>query len=172
MLVGRSVVGIIVMALLYNVGLKEAVWDGITRDTVSPLVFRSFQGAAVQTINYGTTKYLVLTAIAIITSLNPLVTVVMAYLILKEKIQRFEIGVLFFSVIAIIAFSITGDSEEALSKSSTPIWVYYIALSTVPFLAAGGTIAMRKMKKFHEAVVSWYLNLALLGSSLIVVLIL
>jgi drug/metabolite transporter (DMT)-like permease len=51
----------------------------------------------------------VLTAIAIITSLNPLVTVVMAYLILKEKIQRFEIGVLFFSVIAIIAFSITGE---------------------------------------------------------------
>ena len=113
-----------------------------------------------------------LTAIAIITSLNPLVTVVMAYLILKEKIQRFEIGVLFFSVIAIIAFSITGDSEEALSKSSTPIWVYYIALSTVPFLAAGGTIAMRKMKKFHEAVVSWYLNLALLGCSLTVLLIL
>ena len=109
MLVGRSVVGIIVMILWQNVGLKKAVWDGISRDTVSPLVFRSFQGAAVQTINYGTTKYLVLTAIAIITSLNPLVTVVMAYLILKEKIQRFEIGVLFFSVIAIIAFSITGE---------------------------------------------------------------
>ena len=47
MLVGRSVVGMIVMALWENVGLKKAVWDGISRDTVSPLVFRSFQGATV-----------------------------------------------------------------------------------------------------------------------------
>ena len=73
-------------------------------------------------------------------------------------------------MIAIIAFSITGEDQDALSKSSLPIYVYYIALSCVPFLAAGGTIAMRKMKKFHSAVVSWYLNLALLGCSLIITL--
>lgn len=44
-------------------------------------------------------------------------------------------------------------------------------LSINPFLAAGGTIAMRKMKKFHEAVVSWYLGWSLLILSLAVVLI-
>ena len=44
-------------------------------------------------------------------------------------------------------------------------------LSINPFLAAGGTIAMRKMKKFHEAVVSWYLGWSLFGLSLAVVLI-
>ena len=39
-----------------------------------------------------------------------------------------------------------------------------------PFLSAFGTISMRKMKKFHEAVVSFYLNWAIGITSLIVVL--
>ena len=39
-----------------------------------------------------------------------------------------------------------------------------------PVLVAGGSIAMRKMKKFHVAVVSWYLNWGILITSLILVL--
>ena len=104
--------------------------------------------------------------------MQPLVTVVMAYLILKEKMKRFEVIIMILSVSAIIVFSVFGEDTKALSKSTIPLWVYYIFLGISPFLSAGGTIAMRKMKKFHMACVSWYLNLALLTSSLAVVLIL
>ena len=41
------------------------------------------------------------------------------------------------------------------------VWVIYGALVLNPFMIAGGAIAMRKMKKFHDAVVSWYLNCSL-----------
>ena len=41
-----------------------------------------------------------------------------------------------------------------------------------PILVAGGSISMRKMKKFHEAVVSFYLNLSIGVSSLAIILIL
>ena len=49
-------------------------------------------------------------------------------------------------------------------------YVLYGTLFCNPFLVAGGSIAMRKMKKFHEAVVSWYLNWSIGISSLIIVL--
>ena len=77
----------------------------------------------------------------------------------------------FLSVGAVIVFSVFGGEEHAKSQSSMPIWVYYMVLSFNPFLASGGTIAMRKMKKFHEAVVSWYLGWTLLLMSLSVILI-
>lgn len=44
----------------------------------------------------------------------------------------------------------------------------YILLLINPFLSAGGTIAMRKMKKFHECVVSWYMQWSILISSAII----
>ena len=49
-------------------------------------------------------------------------------------------------------------------------YVLYISLCCNPFLTAGGSIAMRKMKKFHEAVVSWYLNWSIGLTSIIIVL--
>mmetsp|Transcript_35636 Transcript_35636/g.43649 ORF Transcript_35636/g.43649 Transcript_35636/m.43649 type:complete len:82 (+) Transcript_35636:413-658(+) len=52
------------------------------------------------------------------------------------------------------------------------IYVLYGALFMNPFLVAGGSISMRKMKKFHEAVVSWYLNWSIGLSSLALILIL
>ena len=47
----------------------------------------------------------------------------------------------------------------------------YIGLVVMPVCSAGGNIAMRKMQKFHDAVVSWYLSSALLGFSLLVILV-
>ena len=46
----------------------------------------------------------------------------------------------------------------------------YGVLALNPFLSAAGTISMRKMKKFHEAVVSFYLNWGIGLTSLVVVL--
>ena len=45
----------------------------------------------------------------------------------------------------------------------------YGALFVNPVLVGGGSIAMRKMKKFHDAVVSWYLNWSIGLASLILI---
>ena len=50
------------------------------------------------------------------------------------------------------------------------MYVLYILLLCNPFLSAGGQVAMRKMSKFNDCVVSWYLQWAVLTSSAIVML--
>ena len=54
--------------------------------------------------------------------------------------------------------------------SNTLKYALYGCLFCNPFLTAGGSIAMRKMKKFHEAVVSWYLNWTIGITSLLIIL--
>jgi hypothetical protein len=39
-------------------------------------------------------------------------------------------------------------------------------------MTAGGSVALRKMKKLHEYVVSWYLNTSMMVTSLIFIFIL
>lgn len=43
----------------------------------------------------------------------------------------------------------------------------YLALFCNPFLTAGGTIALRKVKKIHEYVISFWLNLTTLLLNLV-----
>ena len=45
----------------------------------------------------------------------------------------------------------------------------YLALFINPFLTAGGTIALRKVKKIHEYVISFWLNLTTLLINLLFV---
>ena len=112
--------------------------------------------------------------IAIFGGLGPLFTVMLAYLILKESIKCFELNILLLSLAAVLSFSILGkkEDEDSGAKTQIPMWLCYFLLSLSPALSSGGIIAMRKMKKFHEAVVSWYLNWLLLASSLTMILIL
>lgn len=48
-------------------------------------------------------------------------------------------------------------------------WFPYLVLAVNPFMLAVGAIIMRTMKNLHEAVVSTYLNLALLLTSAILI---
>ena len=173
MLLMRSAIALTTMVVWLNCGLKKAVWNGIKRDQISALIFRSTQGAVTNIISYSCTKYLPLTVIAIISNLGPSVTVVLAYMVLKEKIKGFEMVIMFLSLAATIVFSLFGNAKEDKGEatSSLPIWVFYAALAVNPILSSSGTIAMRKMKKFHEAVVSWYLNWVLLLTSVAFILI-
>ena len=75
------------------------------------------------------------------------------------------------SVAAVIVYSLFGEDSLDKFHSYMPIWVYYAALSVIPLLTAGATVAMRKLPKLNDAVVLWYLNLSILATSLTVVLI-
>lgn len=59
------------------------------------------------------------------------------------------------------------DSDEDLPM---PMIVLYLLLLCNPMLSAGGQVAMRKMGKFNDSVVSWYLQLSVGISSAIVML--
>ena len=112
-----------------------------------------------------------MTIIAIVNNMSPLIAVVLAFLILKETLKCFEIVMLIMTLGGIMVVIIAGHETSELKV--LPTWgmvIVFAGLAINPFLTAGGTIVMRKMKKFHEAVVSWYLNWSILLTSTIVIL--
>ena len=118
-------------------------------------------------------KFLSLTFIAVVNNMGPPLTIFLAYIILKERIARFETIMVAVTVAGVTLYSIASrGSEESAAKdvSQGLMIVMYIGLFSLPVLSAVGTISMRKMKKFHEAVVSFYLNLSIFFIALVVIL--
>lgn len=176
MLLMRSLFALLIQAMFVNRELKHAVWDSIERDQVGSLVFRSVQGTLTNIINYSTAKFLPLTIIAICNNMGPLIALVLAFVILKERIKRFEVLMIVLSVCGILTVVLGGNdstaSDTGAEAGSALTVVLWTCLFINPFLTAGGSIAMRKMKKFHEAVVSFYLNWSIGISSLLMIFLL
>ena len=164
MLFIRSAWGILIMVVMINVNLKKDTWDCVTRDQSCSLVFKTFTGTTTNIINYSVTKYIPLTIISIVANLSPIIVIVFAFLILKETIRRFDLLMMLLTLVGIFAVILGGDNEnpDANEEPLLPYVVLYTLLMINPFLSAGGTIAMRKMKKFNDAVVSWYMQWAIL----------
>lgn len=174
MLLMRSCFALGIMIIAYNVSLKKAVWDGVNRGNVGPLIFRTIQGSTANIISLSLNKYLDLTIIAIVTNMSPLISMVLAYLILKEQVKKFEVFMLVLTIVGILIVILGGflsPNKEQKSETVDPtlLYIMYGALLLNPFLIASGNIAMRKMKKFHMAVVSFYLNIGIATTSLIMI---
>ena len=119
MLVMRSAFALAFQVIWVNKELKSAVWDGVDRKSVPPLIFRSIQGTATNIINYSVTKFLPLTLIAIVNNMGPLVTVVLAFFILKERIKTFEIVMILLTVGGVLTVVI-GESPDAAAADGRP----------------------------------------------------
>ena len=76
--------------------------------SVGPLIFRTIQGTFTNIIYFSVTKFLPLTFIAIVNNMGPLVTVVLAYFILKENLKCFEIVMITLSVGGVVTVILTG----------------------------------------------------------------
>lgn len=90
---------------------------------------------------------------------------------LGETLSRKEI--IFLALIVVCIFDIVIFAPPATAdnptKSIKQAPVLYLLLFINPFLTAGGTIALRKVKKIHEYVVSFWLNFTTLIVNLIFV---
>ena len=117
------------------------------------------------------TKFISLTFIAVVNGVGPPLTVALCFFILKERINCFESITLGIIVIGTLIYSVVPDDDDSdlAHAGKTMTIVMYVALFCNPVLSALGVIAMRKMKKFHESVVSFYLNLGIGITSLIVI---
>ena len=107
LLLMRSVFAITFQAIIVNKDLKLAVWDGVDKKSTGPLIFRSIQGTMTNIINFSLVKYLPLTMIAIVTNMAPLIAMVLAYFILKEKLTIFDVTMLtltFLGIVIVVSF--------------------------------------------------------------------
>lgn len=176
MIAMRSLFAIIFQAMYVNKELKAAVWDGVNRHNSGALVARTVLGVAINSINYGLARYLPLSYLAIAVNMGPFVTLVLAYFMLHERITAFDVTMITMTVAGILVVITqredeTGDDRQQPQLSHMGKIFLYIGLVVMPVCSAGGNIAMRKMQKFHDAVVSWYLSWSLLIFSLLVVLV-
>lgn len=70
----------------------------------------------------------------------------MAFLILKEEIRKFDWLIMILTLIGTFAVILGGTataSDDEEIQPAVPYFVLYILLMLVPFLSAGGMIAMR-----------------------------
>ena len=78
-------------------------------------------------------------------NIAPLVVIVMAFLILKEEIRKFDWLIMILTLIGTFAVILGGNttaSDEEI-QPAVPYFVLYILLMLVPLLSASGMIAMR-----------------------------
>jgi hypothetical protein len=68
-----------------------------------------------------------------------------------------------------VLFGDAGVSNTGQLTTNTAMThlIYFLQVFNA-FTSAAGSIAMRTMKKFHESVVTWYANLSIMLSSLLV----
>ena len=113
MLFMRSVFGIALMAIQINVHFKRDTWDSVTRDQAGSLVVKTFTGTTTNIIQYSVTKFIPLTIISIVSNLAPIIVVVLAFLILKEVIRKFDLAMMLLTLVGIFAVILGGDSSTA-----------------------------------------------------------
>ena len=79
------------MAIKVNRRAKYVMWDSIQRDQWYPLMARTIQGNFTNMINFTSIKFFTLTLVAVVNNFAPLLTVLLAFFVLGEKLRMFKI---------------------------------------------------------------------------------
>ena len=177
----RSTFALSFQIIYLNKGLKAAVWDGIDRGKVGILATRTMLGVTRTVISYVIVKQLPLSYLAIEINMTPIATLILAYVILRERITFFDLSMISLTMIGlmVVIFNPNPDvnknssekqEERQAQTSQITMYLIYAALLVKPFCSAYSSIALRQMQKFHSAVVSWYMSLVMLIFSLFVIL--
>ena len=69
-------------------------------------------------INYSVAKTIPLTIIAVVNNMGPLVTVVLAFIILKERLKCFEIMMICLTVGGVFVVILFANPQESSSTTS------------------------------------------------------
>ena len=152
------------MAIKVNRNLKAVMWDDIGRDQWWPLWARTIQGMFTIYINFTSIKFFTLTLVAVVNNFAPLITVVLAFFILSEKLKVFKFVQLFVAfggaIMMIFASQKPENLDEKVEEESIDWgWVFkWTCLILNPILVAYGSVMMRQMRKLDENVVSCYMN--------------
>ena len=115
----RSIISTGLMALKLNKNLKHVCYDSIEPDQWYPLWARTVQGSVSIFINFTSIKFFTLTLVAVMNNFAPLITVVLAYMILGENLATYKIVQLFiaFGGALIMILSTPNDDPEETTET-------------------------------------------------------
>jgi hypothetical protein len=137
------------------------------------LIFRSLQGAWANIIKTIGTKYIPLIIVIVMSNFVPPITVVMARFSLAEVLPPFDLWILFlqcfFAMVMLLGAAQTPGMTTHMTANIKMEHFMYVLQVVNTVTSAGGNIATRHMKKFHESVITWYANWSILLTSLLMV---
>lgn len=107
--------------------------------------------------------------VGVINNLAPLITVFLAWILLKERIGKGEFAFLLCILAGCMTMVLGANSADSNYDTPSESPILYFALMTCPIFSGGGTIALRKMRKLNSNTVSFYINLTCLVFNLIII---
>ena len=88
------------------------MYDDITRENAVPIAIRMAQNSFSLIANYAALKYFTLTTVSMVMNLSPLVTVIFAFLFLKERLKLSECVVIILGFSAVSMMILGGDKAD------------------------------------------------------------
>jgi drug/metabolite transporter (DMT)-like permease len=85
------------------------MYDEITKDNIVPIGIRMAQNSFSLIANYAALKYFSLTTVSMVMNLSPLVTVIFAFLFLRERLKLSEAFVVLLGFGAVSLMIMGGD---------------------------------------------------------------
>lgn len=126
-------------------------------------------GVVLNTMAYALIKYISPTIISLATNLIPIFVVLLCVYLIGEKVDFMDCLMIFLTLIGVTIVCI-GAEDSSAEDPPFPKWIAYLLVFISPIFTAGATVAMARMQKYSDWVVSWYLQFFSIFPSLIVVL--
>ena len=164
----KALASCILLAVSLNANLKYICYDSIDMGSIGALLFKTFQSSICIFISYNSVKHFSVSTASTASAMAPLITVVLAWLLLGEKIKAYTVVsiVIVFSSVLMIIFGVQGEEKENMQANTLAV----IALCCMPFLLGGGQVAVRSMKKNHPLTITVFTNLVTFLVSVIAIM--
>jgi drug/metabolite transporter (DMT)-like permease len=133
------------------------MYDEITRDNIVPIGIRMAQNSFSLIANYAALKYFSLTTVSMVMNLSPLVTVIFAFLFLRERLKLSESIVIILGFGAVTLMILGGNSADKKVYQSNMLAL--LILLSNPIFVSTGMVVMRSMRKTSEWTISTMNNL-------------
>ena len=105
----RSVIQIGIHIMIMNIAIKKHLYDGLNKKVAKSLVGRTLLGTLAVILSTNSQKQLPLVIVSMSNNTVPLITAVLGYFILKEKLTSFDIGCLIASFTG-VTISVIGNT--------------------------------------------------------------
>jgi len=161
------------LILIQHVNLPYNLWGCVERTDIVPLVFRIIQGVITYYLTFLTIRFFNIGLVSIVNNLTPCILVLLAILLLKEKVSVRTwtvIGLAFISAVLVVVGGPGGfhglfDNEDT-DAGKTLFILAFIALFMNPIIEAIGIIALRKMRRLPNwTIITWmsFVNIIVFG---------
>ena len=137
---------------------KKQLIERVNSDNFPPLSFRIFQGIFSQFIRYYSMTFFSLSMIGVIQKLAPVVTVVLAYILLSERLKNVEILLNIVAIISSILVTV-GDSHGTSTGYTANHYIALFFLILNPVFIGVSSISLRKMKTTSSETLTTWTNI-------------